>query len=84
MGYLFLSNLTITQDGYSSILKLNFGENVNEGLIKVFDIKGKEYMEFPIFNSQSEMIPIGGLPIGMYFMSINVDGKRVVKKMMKR
>jgi hypothetical protein len=64
----------------TGLFNISFEPNVRSATIHVFNLQGKLMREFSFRYPTLERFDIGMLPKGIYFVSGNIDGKKMVTK----
>ncbi len=80
----FFKNFKILQNPVTTILELEFPQNINEGQIIIYDLLGKQAITNEFKNSNNKLIDVSPLKSGLYIISIESNGVSQTKRFIKQ
>jgi hypothetical protein len=77
----FEQNIQISPNPTNGIINISFGEQAyKNAIIEITSIGGKQILSTTFKNITTATIDISGNPIGVYLISLSIDGKNLNKK----
>lgn len=77
-----LAQFSVFPNPSSGVYFIQFNNVVNEGILSVTDVLGKEVHRSNVEGKDNTSLDLSALPNGMYFLNLKVQGEVVTKKLM--
>jgi M6 family metalloprotease-like protein len=77
-----MAQFSVFPNPSTGLYSVRFNNMVNEGALVVTDVVGKEVYNSNITAKENVNLDLSALPGGMYFLSLNVKGEVMTKKLM--
>ncbi|MGK0366153.1 MAG: hypothetical protein ACI85O_003226, partial [Saprospiraceae bacterium] len=79
-----VSDFNVYPNPADDIIYIDFGQQpIQNTILRIYDITGVLYFTLPI-NSQTIELSIQGIPKGMFFLEMELNNSKVIKKMIKQ